>query len=170
MRDKEREDSVTIFGHSQWYKDSNGKLQLFLSARSKGELCRRRYCREPRRVQIRYSKRKDKMVVSRDTLCARCILQKWRANHPRRYAFYQVRESARKRSIPFLLTFDEFADLIAGTNYLEEKGRSPDSLHIDRIDGTKPYAKGNCRVIKCSENTGKDNNGGGYVPEDRCPF
>lgn len=84
--------------------------------------------------------------------CETCHSRKYRLKNPTRYHFAQVRDSAAKRGIQFLLTFDEFLQFCFRTGYLERKGRELDSLTIDRIDPSKPYQFDNIRVLTWREN------------------
>lgn len=60
--------------------------------------------------------------------------------------------SAKKRDIPFELTFQEFCDFDEQTGYIEKRGTGPDSLTIDRIDSNLPYRLGNIRALTWDEN------------------
>lgn len=87
--------------------------------------------------------------------CDTCKARKRRLKNPQRYAFEQVRESARKRSIGFELTFEEFVQFDQATGYVEAKGRERDSLTIDRIDSSKPYRVDNIRALTWADNCAK---------------
>jgi len=84
--------------------------------------------------------------------CETCKCRKHRLKHPYKYAFRTVRQSARKRSIPFLLTFEEFKSFCEKTGYLSKKGKEFTDLTIDRIDPSKPYQADNIRVLTWIEN------------------
>lgn len=71
---------------------------------------------------------------------------------PLYYAFENLRSSARKRGIQFLLTRAEFKEFCDRTGYLELKGKDPTSLTVDRIDTNGPYSKGNIRPLGYYEN------------------
>lgn len=87
--------------------------------------------------------------------CNTCKSRLHRIKHALRYAFSQVRESARKRSIPFDLSFEEFTEFDRQTGYLKSKGREKESLTIDRIESDKGYSKGNIRALTWSDNCAK---------------
>lgn len=111
---------------------SNGK---------KGELCRVKFCRKPRRAGKR--------------LCCRCEQHAWRVRNPTKAAFRCIKDRAVRKKISFTLTFEEFREIAEATGYVESKGRRADQLHLDRIDARKGYSADNVRVITCSENSRK---------------
>jgi hypothetical protein len=64
-----------------------------------------------------------------------------------------IRDSARKRNIPFLLTFAELLEFDKRTNYFSRRnGQDPEGLTIDRIDPSKPYQADNIRALKWIDN------------------
>lgn len=69
-----------------------------------------------------------------------------------RYAFHNLKVSARKRRIPFLLTFEDFMEFCAVTGYLEHRGPNPDDLTIDRQKTDLPYQVGNLRILTNRDN------------------
>lgn len=87
--------------------------------------------------------------------CSTCNSRKQRLRKPAQYAFQQVRESARKRNIPFNLTFAQFKEFDRQTGYVEAKGKSSESLTIDRINSDKGYEFGNIRALTWLENCSK---------------
>lgn len=90
-------------------------------------------------------------------LCQKHYMQLWRARNPARAAYANLRDSARKRRLPFELSFDDFALVVGDTPYMEEKGTRVGCFHIDRIDPCLGYTVGNLRVIPLSENIAKGN-------------
>lgn len=98
--------------------------------------------------------------------CGTCRSRLSRLRRPDRYAFAVLRESARKRGIPFLLTFEEFKAFCDKTGYVEKKGKTPQAMTVDRIDSKKPYQADNIRpmswIDNCShkfENQANDDDG-----------
>lgn len=63
--------------------------------------------------------------------------------------------SARKRGIPFNLTFKQFEEFDQQTGYVDLKGKQSEDLTIDRIDSDKPYEVGNIRALTWLENCSK---------------
>lgn len=91
------------------------------------------------------------------TVCHKCFMRKWRERHPARAAYRAVVDGAKRRKILCLMTFEEFCQVIGGTDYLERSGTSKFDLQLDRIDATKAYSVDNVRVVTCSENAYKSN-------------
>lgn len=81
------------------------------------------------------------------TDCYTCHSRKTRMKHPDRYAFENLRSSAAKRGIGFELSFEDFVEFVATTGYVEMRGKTPESLSIDRIRNHEPYRVGNLRVL-----------------------
>lgn len=84
--------------------------------------------------------------------CPVCRSRLYRLKNPERYAYGNLRSSARKRHIPFELTFEEFVGFCSSTEYIEKRGKNPDSLTIDREKRSLPYQKGNLRIMTYQEN------------------
>ena len=110
-------------------------------------------------------------------ICSKHIMRRWRKLKLEKAAYAQVKESARKRSIPFSISLEEFIKAVEGTDYLWLKGRSEGCLHIDRIEEDKGYEVGNIRVLVCSDNVAKSNsnrkkvkNGEEQLDTDIYPF
>jgi len=90
-------------------------------------------------------------------LCGKHHKELWRLNNPVHCAFDNLRASARKRKIEFVLTLEEFKSLVEPTRYMDDKGKTRFCLHIDRIDATKGYTFDNLQVLTCTENVLKGN-------------
>lgn len=73
--------------------------------------------------------------------------------NPLKYAFNNVRDSARRRKIPFLLSLREFEAFCQRTGYLTKKGKEFQDLTIDRIDPSKPYQVDNIRTLTWIDNS-----------------
>jgi len=85
--------------------------------------------------------------------CHTCESRLRRLGDPLYYAFQNLKSSARKRGIQFLLTRDEFADFCKKYGYLEKKGKEPASLTVDRWPDTRgPYSKDNIRPLGYADN------------------
>lgn len=79
----------------------------------------------------------------------------WRARNPTRDAYNNLRNKARIRKIKFTLTFDEFKGLSDAAGYVLNKGQTPDSLSIDRIDPDRGYEIDNVAVVTLAHNSSK---------------
>lgn len=90
-------------------------------------------------------------------LCHKHKLHKWRVENPEKYAYNNLKDSARRRRLPMTLSFAEFLEFVQSTDYMTRKGCTANDLQIDRIDASLGYQKGNLRVITTTENTVKGN-------------
>jgi hypothetical protein len=93
----------------------------------------------------------------------------WRANNPVQAAYANLKNNASRRSISFKLTLEQFAEWVAGTDYLQNRGRTAESLTVDRIDAERGYELGNLQILTNFENGLK----GSYEKDredDNCPF
>jgi len=97
----------------------------------------------------------QRIVSRRKNICNTCYSRQWRKQNPAKAAYRTLKGNAKRRKIPFELTFAEFKNFAQHTNYLMGKGRSKDSLTIDRIDQQKGYTKDNIQVLSNSENVKK---------------
>ena len=84
--------------------------------------------------------------------CHTCRARLKRINNPLYYAYENLRSSARKRGIQFLLTRPEFEEFCKEHGYLEKRGKLPDSMSIDRKDTNGPYSKDNIRPLGYLDN------------------
>ena len=103
--------------------------------------CRTLFCRYPR--------------IQKRTVCYRCRGVWFRETHPLRYAFNALRNNARRRGKVFTLTFDQFRDFCEKNFYMEHKGTTSKSLHIDRIDPERGYEADNIQVLTAEDNIRK---------------
>jgi hypothetical protein len=94
-------------------------------------------------------------------------MRQWRLNNPHKAAYSQVKESARKRRIPFCLSLDEFILIVLHTEYMDCKGRTRHCYHLDRINANRGYEWGTIQIITCTENVIKGNQErrAGYVAQ-----
>jgi hypothetical protein len=85
--------------------------------------------------------------------CHTCESRLKRLRHDDRYAYENLKSSARKRGIRFDLSFEDFMEFCCITGYLEARGQEPHSLTIDRIKTDRPYTWGNLRVLSHADNS-----------------
>lgn len=106
-------------------------------------------------VQCEFRKRqKDR------TLCSTCISQNNREKHKIRFIYKDLKWSAIRRGIEFLITWDEFLKWIQtedGQKYLHHRGRNLDDLTIDRKEEGSAYTIDGIQVITKRENIKKFN-------------
>jgi len=132
------------------------------------DLCQVAFCRNPSEKACR---------SGRSLKCANCRIRLWRANNPIKAIYSAIKNKARRRRIPFTLTFEHFEEICIGTGYHITRGRKAGSMHLDRIDALKGYEDGNVQVLEAIENIMKGNSektrtrdewegGGQEEPED----
>jgi hypothetical protein len=68
-------------------------------------------------------------------------------------AFRVQRENARRRGIPFKLTFEQWLAIWLDSNYLDERGRGMDRYCMARFGDQGAYETGNVHVITNQENS-----------------
>lgn len=89
-------------------------------------------------------------------LCGSHAKELWRIRNPVHAAYGALKVSARRRGIPFTLTFEHFSEIAEATRYIDNKGNYRHNLHIDRIEEHLGYTDGNIQVITCGENVAKE--------------
>lgn len=128
----------------------------------KGRLCFTSYCRK--RVPANQKNR----------TCVTCRTRVWRANNPIKATFLAAKSKAKRRGLPFELTFEYFTALCEATDYHLLRGREAGDLHLDRIDNSLGYLPGNVRAVTASQNCRKARQEPGYhassSPDDADPF
>lgn len=78
--------------------------------------------------------------------------RKWRAKNPTRAAFIILKFNAKRRGIPFEITYDYFRQFAFKTKLITSKGREADSMSVDRINNDVGYVEGNLQVMSLSDN------------------
>jgi hypothetical protein len=68
-----------------------------------------------------------------------------------KYAFHK--SSAKKRGIPFLLTFEEWWDIWQASGKWEQRGRRRDQYVMARFGDLGAYKRDNVRICLAGENT-----------------
>jgi hypothetical protein len=84
--------------------------------------------------------------------CRRCRDRRYRISNPISYAWDKLKWSAKHRKISFKLTKDFFKKFCLGTGYADLKGKTAESLSIDRVDSTKGYEPGNIQILTLADN------------------
>jgi cupin superfamily acireductone dioxygenase involved in methionine salvage len=72
-------------------------------------------------------------------------------------SYYSHRDNAKRRGIPFELTFEQFEAFAIKYDLVINSGTKKHSLTIDRIRHDKGYTKDNIQVLSLSENSIKGN-------------
>ena len=79
----------------------------------------------------------------------------WRNNNPQKYSYNTLKNNAKRRDIDFKLTFEEFKQFCFECELINQRGRSKNSYHIDRIDENRGYEVGNLQMLTNIENVKK---------------
>jgi hypothetical protein len=137
----------------QYRHDGTRWRFIFPQTQKRKGQCKVIRCKRPARVQIR--QKEGKLRVVNHGVCITCQSRLWRANHPDRDAYRQIKDRALRRNQIFNLTFDEFLTAIEGTEYLQRRGTGIGELHLDRIRVADGYVPGNLQVITTAENLRK---------------
>lgn len=101
--------------------------------------------------------------------CGSCKVKKYRAKYPLKYIYDTIKMNAKRRRKEFTLTFNQFKEFCNKTGYDKFKGKTADSLSIDRKDTTKGYTFDNIQAITLRDNTIKRNEELPKIDEN-CPF
>ncbi len=89
------------------------------------------------------------------TVCRQCRLKKRKEKDIERYVYVNLKANSKRRGKEFTITLDEFRKFCRKTKYIAGRGRSSESLTIDRKDETKGYVKGNLRTLTNTKNIKK---------------
>lgn len=76
----------------------------------------------------------------------------WREKYPMQAAYSTLRDNAKRRHIPFEITYEEFKQFAFKTKLLSNRNKGKYSYSIDRIDGQLGYTKENLQVLTLSDN------------------
>lgn len=78
--------------------------------------------------------------------------RKWAENNPERAAFKSQRNRAKRRGIPFLMTFDEWWKVWQDSGRWDQRGRLEGQYVMARFGDSGPYAINNVRICSKEEN------------------
>jgi hypothetical protein len=88
-----------------------------------------------------------KKAVEQRNYCHSCRKRKFAELHPLKYSYMNLRQRARARGKEFTITYHYYEDLAIKSGYDKNKGRSSESLTLDRIKNNLGYIPGNIRVV-----------------------
>lgn len=91
--------------------------------------------------------------------CSRCRRNRFKAKHPLKYSWGNLKRRAKQREKAFSLTFAQYEEFAIKTDYARLKGKSSLSLSIDRKENHIGYHWWNIQAITLRENSRKQ-----YVP------
>lgn len=143
---------------------AGGKWKLAKKKHPKKGECLIKFCARPPAI---YWKRG---VLKRESICQHCKSRQWRANNPILNAFKCIKSRAKRTGIAFSLTVQQFTTFCVVTGFVEKRGRSSGSLHIDRIDPAKGYEVGNIQVLTATQNIHKRDADLAQLTDGDCPF
>ena len=92
----------------------------------------------------------------------------WIKRNPLRHAYNCLKNNAKRRGKYFNLTYEQFKDFAIKTKYVDHRGRTADSYHIDRIDENEGYTIDNIQVLSNKDNVRKFFNH--YYDEGICKY
>ena len=82
--------------------------------------------------------------------------RQFRLKYPERYHFAELRQRAKKRGIPFSLSFADFLNIIRWYPYFLLRNIPRRYWYtIDRINNSLGYSSTNCQVLLYGENSSK---------------
>jgi hypothetical protein len=123
-----------------------GKWSLILAAGKKHPLCQVKFC----------TRKSDKgKGHGRALTCVACRHRIGRANEPILACYRAVENKARRRKIPFTLTYEYFEALCLRTGYHLDRGREGHELHLDRKNALLGYSDDNVQILTATQNCRK---------------
>lgn len=87
--------------------------------------------------------------------CHSCRMEKFKNNNPEKYAYFILKNNAKRRHKVFNISFEYFLLFCKKHDYIQRKGITKQGLHIDRKDENLGYIEGNLQVLTNSENVKK---------------
>lgn len=85
--------------------------------------------------------------------CSKCRTRRWKESNPIKYAFGKLRNRAKERGHQFTLTLEEYTKFVHETDYWKNRGKTAQSLSINRIRPNEGYHAGNIEAITLSMNS-----------------
>lgn len=134
----------------QYHHDGTRWHHVFAQSRKRKSQCLVRHCKRLARVEIRAN-----LTINQRSICDTCACRLYRANNPAREAYRQIRDRAERRGQIFKITFAEFCAIPRFDEYIRQRGRGIDELHLDREKVELGYVPGNLRVMTAAENLRK---------------
>lgn len=123
-------------------------VPVFVTTKKADGLCRVFRCPRPSEKAKGYG---------RGLVCGICRVRLWRANNPIKANYNAIKNKARRRKIPFDMSFSFFEQLCLATGFHIERGRAVDDLQIDRINALRGYHDDNVQILTTSQNRDKLN-------------
>ncbi len=96
-----------------------------------------------------------KLPKGNKTICDSCSIRNFKKNNPEKYAYFVLRNNAKRRGKVFTISFGYFKQFAVNTEYMAGKGITKYGLHIDRKKEELGYIEGNLQVLTNTENVKK---------------
>ena len=109
----------------------------------------------------------NKEAAKGRSICETCKSRNWVNKNPYRATWHWIKESAKKRNLPFTLDFNWFKTLCDNTGYIQKRGRLTDQLTIERINPDYGYHHHNVMITPKRFNS--ENRKDTFINED-LPF
>lgn len=100
-------------------------------------------------------KRCKKKVLAKG-LCNTHYSDYWAKKNPVKYAFFNLKKSAKRRGKEFTITYEDFEKWATEVDLIKKHGKTAISYHIDRIDNSKGYTPDNIQLLTNSDNVKKE--------------
>lgn len=88
--------------------------------------------------------------------CYKCKSRRTSANNRVNRLFVNLKASAKRRDIPFDITYPQFYLFCLDTNYFERDVHDKNCMSVDRIDATLGYSIDNIQMISMEKNSIKN--------------
>lgn len=102
---------------------------------------------------------RNRAAYGKGGLCHKCYQRRWKKNNPFKYYFNIARQNAKRRCIPFNLTFEQWKAIWLESGHWEDKMEAEsineNTWTMDRVDPNKGYEPGNVEIIELWRNVYK---------------
>lgn len=107
-------------------------------------------------------------------ICNTCRDRRWRAKYPELQLFKNLKSSAKRRGLPFTITFPWWLSFCEVNAFVEIVGRTKGSASIDRVESHRGYEPDNIQVLEIGDNSSKGQGPApancGFYTEDENPL
>jgi hypothetical protein len=87
--------------------------------------------------------------------CHSCIIERFKTKNPEKYAYFVLKNNAKRRRKVFSISFEYFLKFCKKHDYIQRRGITKQGLHIDRKEEHLGYIEGNLQVLTNTENVKK---------------
>ncbi len=96
-----------------------------------------------------------KKQIGKKSFCSSCNIRRFKEKNPEKYAYFVLKNNAKRRWKVFTISFEYFKQFVVKTEYMAGKGITKTGLHIDRIKEHLGYVEGNLQILTNTENVKK---------------